>query len=202
MSSLLPPAVRTLIDSFASLPGIGPKTAQRLAFILLRFQQDELDRFAHAVSEVKRATVFCSTCHHISEQDPCPICADASRDQSVVCVVEHVLDVVAIDSTGTYKGLYHVLGGAISPIDDVGPDDLTIPHLVRRVKESNGAMTEAILALNPTTEGESTALYISKLLTPTGVRVTRLARGLPTGGDLEYADQLTLIQALKGRQVA
>ena len=200
MASILPAAVRRTIDAFASLPGIGPKTAQRLAFILLRDSQEDLDRFAGAVANLKKDTVFCGTCHAIAEATPCETCSDKNRDASLLCVVEESLDVVAMESTGRYKGLYHVLGGAISPIDNVGPGDLTLTHLERRIKESEGSIEETILAMNPSTEGEATSLYITKMLEPFDVRVSRLARGLPTGGDLEYADHLTLVQAFEGRR--
>ena len=200
MASLLPSSVRRLIDAFASLPGIGPKSAQRLTFTLLKGKQDDLDQFASALTELKRGTTFCAICHNIAEQDPCVICTDTSRDLSQVCVVEEVLDVIAIESTGAFKGRYHVLGGVISPIDNVGPEDLSINALERRVAESTGQIKELILAMNPSLEGEATALYLTKLFEPVELRLTRLARGLPTGGDLEYADHMTLIQALEGRR--
>ncbi|MCA9375668.1 MAG: recombination protein RecR [Candidatus Doudnabacteria bacterium] len=200
MASLLPSSVRRLIDAFASLPGIGPKSAQRLTFTLLKGKQDDLDQFASTLTELKRGTTFCAICHNIAEQDPCVICTDTSRDLSQVCVVEEVLDVIAIESTGAFKGRYHVLGGVISPIDNVGPEDLSINALERRVTESAGQIKELILAMNPSLEGEATALYLTKLFEPVELRLTRLARGLPTGGDLEYADHMTLIQALEGRR--
>ena len=200
MASLLPSSVRRLIDAFASLPGIGPKSAERLTFTLLKGKQDDLDQFASTLTELKRGTTFCAICHNIAEQDPCVICTDTSRDLSQVCVVEEVLDVIAIESTGAFKGRYHVLGGVISPIDNVGPEDLSINALERRVTESAGQIKELILAMNPSLEGEATALYLTKLFEPVELRLTRLARGLPTGGDLEYADHMTLIQALEGRR--
>jgi recombination protein RecR len=190
--------VARLIEEFAKLPGIGPKTAQRLTFYLLRSSKEEADSLAEAILWMKEKVGFCSTCFNISETAVCPVCADETRDGSVICVVEEPLDVLALERTREYRGRYHVLHGAISPIDGIGPEKLRIAELVNRVKA--GGVGEVIIATNPNTEGDVTAAYLSRLLVPTGVRITRLARGLPAGGDLEYADELTLARALEGRR--
>ncbi len=190
--------VARLIEEFAKLPGIGPKTAQRLTFYLLRSSKEEADGLAEAILWMKEKVGFCTTCFNISEAPICGVCADETRDGSVICVVEEPLDVLALERTREYKGHYHVLHGAISPIDGIGPEKLRIAELVNRVKA--GPVGEVIIATNPNTEGDVTAAYLSRVLAPVGVRITRLARGLPAGGDLEYADELTLARALEGRR--
>jgi len=190
--------VTRLIDEFAKLPGVGPKTASRLAYFVLRSPREEALALADAILEVKERIVLCSTCFNLTEQDPCPICADVQRDRAMICVVEEPLDVVALDRTGEYHGLYHVLHGAISPVDGIGPDRLRIRELVARV--TSDRPDEVILAMNPNIEGDATAMYIARQLLPLGVTVTRPASGLPVGGDLEYADEVTLGRALAGRR--
>jgi recombination protein RecR len=192
-----PKAVTRLIEAFAQLPGIGPKSASRLTYFLIRDASGVSETLADALSNLKTSTVFCSTCFNIADASPCAVCASEERDGTVICVVEEPLDVQAIERTREYKGRYHVLHGAISPIDGIGPDDLRIRELLNRV--ATGAVREVILATNPSLEGENTAMYIQKKLSGLGVRVTRLARGLPVGGDLEYADEITLARALEGR---
>ncbi len=186
-----------MVDELSRLPGIGPKTAQRLTYFLLRAPADQAHDLAEAILELKNRVVVCSQCFNISEQSPCDVCADAYRDASMICVVEEPLDVLAIERTGQYKGHYHVLHGALSPMEGIGPDELKIRELVARVRE--GSVEEVILATNPNLEGENTAYYLSRTLQPFNVNVTRLARGLPVGGDLEYADEITLGNALAGR---
>lgn len=186
-----------------ALPGIGPKTASRLAYYLLRAPEEVSLRLADALRDLKAHTRLCSVCFNITEADPCPICADPSRDPTLICVVEEPLDVAALERAKVYRGMYHVLHGVLSPINGVGPDDLKINELVARVQraEAKGRpVREVILATNPTVEGEMTALFIQRKLAPFDVRITRLARGLPVGGDLEYADEVTLSRALEGRQ--
>lgn len=190
------PAVERLINELAKLPGIGPRTAQRLTFHLLRQPREQVLPLAEAIVEVKERIGFCRRCFNLAEGDLCPICSDPRRDRRLLCVVEQPFDVVTIERTGEYRGLYHVLGGALSPIDGVEPSDLRIAELVARVDES---VEEVILATNPTMTGEATAMYVADLL-PERVKVTRLASGLPVGGDLEYADELTLGRALAGRR--
>jgi recombination protein RecR len=187
-----------LIDELSRLPGIGPKTASRLTYFLLRAPVEQAVSLAEAVREVKERTVFCARCFNIAEISPCAICNDPNRDQAQICVVEEPLDVLALERTHQYHGLYHVLHGAISPVDGIGPAELKIRELIQRVK--GGGVREVLLATNPNLEGEATAMYVARQLRPHGVRVTRLARGLPVGGDLEYADQVTLAQALEGRR--
>lgn len=197
----LPRTVHTLIEQLEKLPGIGPKTAQRLAFYLLHNPQSELDAFAAAFTNLKRGTKVCSICRNIGETDPCPLCEDGNRDQKIICVVEQPLDVLAIERSGGYDGLYHVLHGAISPLNNIGPDQLFIHELLPRL--SSGTITEIILATNPTMEGEATAMYIAKLLEEkgvTGIKLTRIGRGLPVGGDVEYADEVTISRAIEGRR--
>ena len=192
-----PEPISKLIDSFMKLPGIGPKTAQRLAFHTLDMKEDDVVKFAKALVDVKRELIYCSVCVHITENDPCYICEDKQRDRSVICVVEDDKDVIAMEKMREYKGLYHVLHGSISPMDGIGPEDINIPALVERLK--NDEVKELILAMNPNLEGESTAMYISRLVKPIGIKVTRLAQGLSVGGDLEYADEVTLSKAIAGR---
>ncbi len=195
---IIPRSVQNLVDEFAKLPGIGPRTAERLTFYLLRGEPVAAERLGQAVLDLRANLRRCEICANLSEAQRCAICSRPDRDQDLICVVEEPLDVVALEKTGHYRGLYHVLGGVISPIDGVGPDNLQIPSLLKRVKDTKP--TEIILATNPSTEGEATALYIRRQLEPLKVKVTRLARGLPVGGDLEYADQITLGRALAGRQ--
>lgn len=192
-----PEPISKLIDSFMKLPGIGPKTAQRLAFHVLDMKEDDVVQFAKALVDVKRELTYCSECEHITEQDPCYICQDKQRDRSIICVVEDDKDVIAMEKMREYKGLYHVLHGSISPMDGIGPEDINIPSLINRLK--NDEVKELILAMNPNLEGESTAMYISRLVKPIGLTVTRLAQGLSVGGDLEYADEVTLSKAIMGR---
>lgn len=196
--TVLPRSVQRLIDEFARLPGIGPKSASRLTFYLLRATDNQPLDLAAALQDLKERTRLCSVCFNITEDDPCPICADETRDARLLCVVEEPLDVLAIERSRAYNGRYHVLHGAISPVEGIGPEDLRIGELVARV--GGGRFTEIILATNPTLEGESTALYLQRRLADTGIRMTRLARGLPVGGDLEYTDEITLGRALEGRQ--
>jgi recombination protein RecR len=198
MAAVTPEPVTRLIEAFAQLPGIGPKTASRLTFYLLRRPAEQAEVLADALRDLKQKTVFCSVCFNITEQSPCAICRDEGRDRSILCVVEEPLDVVAIDRTGEYRGLYHVLHGAISPVEGVGPDELRINELLSRLKAE--PVQEVLLATNPNLEGEATAMYLARVVQPLGVRVTRLARGLPVGGDLEYADAVTLGRALEGRR--
>ena len=190
--------VSRLVDEFHKLPGIGPKTAQRLTYFLVRMPEDQARSLAEAIVAVKDRIILCSRCYNITESDPCLVCNDLSRDQTRICVVEEALDVLALERTRTYKGLYHVLHGVISPINGVGPDELQIQPLLGRLR--GGDIQEVILATNPNLEGEATSMYIHKLIEPLGIKVTRPARGLPVGGDLEYADEVTLSHAIEGRQ--
>jgi len=190
--------VARLIEALHRLPGIGPKSAQRLTYYLLRASTEEARALADAIVELKEKIVLCSICQNVTEIDPCGICTDEQRDQASICVVEEPLDILALERSRSYRGLYHVLHGVVSPMDGVGPDDLKLDELVARLR--NGSVQEVIMATNPNLEGEATAMYVSRLVTPLGVRVTRLARGLPTGADLEYADDVTLARALENRQ--
>jgi recombination protein RecR len=194
----VPEPVTRLIDEFSRLPGIGPKTASRLTFFLLRASNEQATALADALRDLKARMRFCEICFNITETSPCPVCQSEERERSLLCVVEEPLDVLAIERTRQFNGLYHVLHGAISPIEGIGPDDLKLRELVERV--AKGGIGEVILATNPSLEGENTAVFIRKKLAPYDVRVTRLARGLPVGGDLEYADEVTLIRALEGRR--
>ena len=194
-----PRSVTRLIEEFHRLPGIGPKTAQRLTFYLLRAPKEQAQALADALTQLKDRITECSVCYNIAEENPCAICGDDARDRSIVCVVEEPLDVLAIERTREYNGLYHVLHGAISPVEGIGPEDLRIQELVTRV-ERDPSIREIVLATNPNLEGEATAMYLERLLKPRGIRLTRLARGLPMGGDLEYADEVTLTRALEGRR--
>jgi recombination protein RecR len=187
-----------LIEEFYRLPGIGPKSAQRLAYYLLRMPAADARSLAEAIIEVKEKVTLCSVCQNVTEVDPCRICTDVERDRRVICVIEEPLDILALERIGSYHGLYHVLHGAISPMDGIGPEDLKIAELLARLR--TGDVQEIILATNPNLEGEATSMYLSRLIGPLGPRVTRLARGLPAGGDLEYADDVTLTRALEGRQ--
>ena len=187
-----------LIEEFYRLPGIGPKSAQRLAYYLLRMPAADAHSLAEAIVEVKDKVTLCSVCQNVTEVDPCRLCTDSARDRSLMCVVEEPLDILALERTGSYHGLYHVLHGAISPMDGIGPDDLKVRELLDRLRD--GETKEIILATNPNLEGEATSMYLGRLIGPLGLRVTRLARGLPAGGDLEYADDVTLTRAIEGRQ--
>lgn len=193
-----PEPIAKLIDAFTRLPGIGPKTAARLAFHVLRMKEDDVIDFAKALVSVKRNLFYCSVCCNITDTDPCRICQDKSRDQSVICVVQDSKDLVAMERMKDYQGQYHVLQGAISPIEGIGPDEIRIAELLRRLSDER--VQELILATNPNIEGEATAMYLSRLIKPFGIRVTRIAHGLPVGGDLEYADEVTLSKALEGRR--
>jgi len=190
--------VQRLINELSRLPGIGPKSAARLTFYLLRTGDNQALDLAQALHDLKERTRFCSVCFNITEEDPCPLCQDMARDQTILCVVEEPLDVLAIERSRAFNGRYHVLHGAISPVEGVGPEDLRIAELVARIEQ--GKFRELILATNPTLEGESTALYLQRRLTRPNLRLTRLARGLPVGGDLEYTDEITLGRAVEGRQ--
>lgn len=195
----IPKAIQNLIESFEKLPGVGPKTAQRLTFYLLHVPQGELDKFAASLQNLKKDTILCSVCWMIDESNPCSICSDRTRDNSTICVVEQPLDVLAIEKGRTYKGLYHVLHGRIDPLNNIGPDEIYISQLLKRVRE--GDFKEIILSTNPTMEGEGTAMYIAKQLKTQNpsLKITRIGRGLPVGADLEYADDVTLQRALEGR---
>lgn len=190
-------SIEKLIEEFAKFPGIGKKTAQRMAFFVLKQRKEESEALAQAILDVKEKVRYCSLCFNITEDDPCTTCKDEKRDRSIICVVEEANDVTALEKTNQFKGQYHVLGGVLSPLDGVGPDDLKVKELLSRLKSRS--VKEVIIATNPSTEGEATAVYLSRLIKPLGVRVTRIARGLPAGGDLEYADQTTLANALEGR---
>lgn len=195
--------VARLIDELSRLPGIGPKTAQRLTYHLLRAPAERSQSLAEALIRMKETVTLCSVCYNITEQNPCDICESSARDRSVICVVEEPLDVLAIERTHEFRGLYHVLHGAISPMDGIGPDELKIDALLRRLREAaeaGQAVQELILATNPKVEGDATAMYIARLVSPLKVHMTRLARGLPLGGDLEYADEGTLTRAIQGRR--
>ena len=203
--------VSNLIDALCKLPGIGPKTATRLTYFLLRSDESIAHDLASALEQLKVRTLFCRECHNIADSNPCAICANPQRDHGLICVVEEPLDVQAVERTGEYKGVYHVLHGAISPVEGVGPEELKIGELLERIRHSDSGkageddgvprapVQELLLATNPNLEGEATAMYIARLVKPLGIRVTRLARGLPMGGDLEYADEVTLGRALAGR---
>ena len=195
---IAPEPVARLIEELKRLPGIGPKTASRLTFFLLRAPAEQAVSLAEALRQLRERITFCSTCFNITEESPCPVCRDEGRDRSIICVVEEPLDVLAIERTREYRGLYHVLHGVISPMDGIGPEDLKIRELINRL--GDGSVAEVILATNPSLEGEATAMYLHRQLVSLGVRVTRLARGLPVGGDLEYADEITLTRALEGRR--
>jgi len=190
--------VSRLIDEFHKLPGIGPKTAQRLTYHLIRMPEEEARSLAEAILAIKDKIILCSTCQNITDQDPCVFCRSNKRDRSKICVVAEPLDILPLERTGGYKGLYHVLHGVISPADGIGPDELKMKELLDRLKED--VVKEVILATNPNLEGEATAMYLQKIISPLGIRVTRLARGLPFGADLEYADEVTLTRALENRQ--
>ena len=192
--------IQKLIDALESLPGIGPKSASRLAFHILRMPDDQVQTLAESIASLKENILYCSQCQNLSQTDPCEICNDPGRDRHLICVVEDPMDVVAIERTHVYKGLYHVLHGVINPVEGIGPEDLYIQPLLERLQQNKNDITEILIATNPNMEGEATAMYLARLLHPQGVRVTRLARGLPVGGDLEYADEVTLSRSLEGRR--
>jgi len=201
MSESLPSTampVSRLIEEFSKLPGVGPKSAQRLTYYLLRASQEDAQALAQAILEVKEKIILCSVCQNITDSDPCAICNNDQRDRGIICVVEEPLDILALERTGSYRGMYHVLHGVISPMDGIGPDDLKVRELLARLK--SGEVQEIIMATNPNLEGEATSMYLTRLISPLGLKVTRLARGLPMGADLEYADNVTLARALEGRQ--
>jgi len=189
--------IEKLIEEFSKFPGIGKKTAQRMAFYILKNKKEAAEALAQALLDMKEKVHYCSICFNMTEEDPCNICKDEKRERSIICVVEEANDVVALEKTNQYKGLFHVLGGVLSPLDGIGPDELKIKELLFRLKGKK--VKEVILATNPNTEGEATAIYIAELIKPLGIKVTRIARGLPAGGDLEYADQVTLANAIEGR---
>lgn len=193
-----PEPISKLIDSFTKLPGIGPKTAVRLAFFVLNMKEEDVLDFAKALVSAKRELTHCQICGNITDQDPCHICQDQSRDQTIICVVQDPKDVIAMEKMREYNGLYHILNGAISPMDGIGPEDINVPSLLDRLKDEQ--VLELILATNPNVEGEATAMYISRLVKPSGIKTTRIAHGLPMGGDLEYADEVTLSKAIEGRR--
>lgn len=193
-----PEPISKLIDSFTKLPGIGPKTAVRLAFFVINMKDADVLDFANALVSAKRELVHCHICGHITDQDPCSICQDHTRDESIICVVEDPKDVIAMERMKEFNGKYHVLNGVISPIDGIGPEDINVTDLIKRLK--NEEVKEIILATNPNVEGEATAMYISRLVKPSGIKTTRIAHGLPVGGDLEYADEVTLAKSLEGRR--
>jgi len=190
--------IENLINEFKKLPGIGPKSAKRLVYFLLKRPPRDIERFAQSLLEMSTKVMFCKNCYNISEDDICAICSDSGRDKTKICIVQEISDVAIIESTGEFKGLYHVLGNLLSPIDNIGPDEVRIPQLIARIKDTG--VQEVIVALNPTVEGESTSNYIRRMLKPLGVITTRLASGLPVGGNIEYADEVTLGRALSGRK--
>ena len=193
------PSIEKLIESFAKLPSIGNKTATRLAFYILNASEDETNEFINSIINAKKNLKFCSKCYNISDSDPCQICANPKRDQTSICVVEDVKDVIAMERTHEFKGVYHVLHGSISPMNGIGPEDIKIKELLNRISGEE-KINEIIIATNPRVEGEATAMYLSKLIKPFGIKVTRIAHGIPVGGDIEYADEITLTKALEGRR--
>ena len=192
------PSIEKLIEAFEKLPSIGNKTAARLAFYILNSSETETNEFIEAIVNAKKNLKYCSKCYNITDTDPCPICANSGRNKSIICVVEDVKDVVAMERTHEFKGVYHVLHGVVSPMNGIGPDDIKIKELLARLMD--GQVKEIILATNPRVEGEATAMYLSKLIKPLGIKVTRIAHGIPVGGDLEYTDEITLSKALEGRR--
>lgn len=192
------PSIEKLIESFERLPSIGHKTATRLAFHMLDLGEQETNDFINSIINAKKNLKYCSICYNISDTDPCPICSSAKRDSSIICVVEDVKDIIAMERTHEFNGVYHVLHGSISPMNGIGPDDIKIKELLTRI--SNNNISEIIIATNPRVEGEATAMYLSKLIKPMGIKVTRIAHGIPVGGDLEYTDEITLTKALEGRR--
>ena len=195
--NMYPQSISKLIEEFSKLPGIGPKTAQRLAFFVLNMQEADVRAFSEALINAKTNIKYCSVCGNLTDEDPCQICRNTSRDSEVICVVEEPRDVIAMEKTREFRGLYHVLHGAISPLEGVGPDDIKIKELLKRLTPDT---KEVIIATNPNVEGEATAMYISRLIKPIGIKVTRIAHGVPVGGDIEYTDEVTLSKALEGRR--
>ena len=196
--SIYSPSIEKLIEAFEKLPSIGHKTAARLAFHMLNSSEEEINNFVNAITNAKKNLKYCSKCFNISDTDPCIICSNPKRDESIICVVEDVRDIIAMERTHEFNGVYHVLHGSISPMNGVGPDDIKVKELLARL--TDGKVKEIILATNPRVEGEATAMYLSELIKPLGIKVTRIARGIPVGGDLEYTDEITLMQALEGRR--
>ena len=196
--SMYSPSIEKLIQSFEKLPSIGNKTAARLAFYILNASEEETNDFVSSIVNAKKNLKYCSKCYNISDTDPCQICGNPKRDQSEICVVEDVRDIIAMEKTHEFRGVYHVLHGSISPMNGIGPDDIKIKELLARLMD--GQVKEVILATNPRVEGEATAMYLSKLIKPLGIKVTRIAHGIPVGGDLEYTDEITLTKALEGRR--
>ena len=196
--SIYSPSIEKLIEAFEKLPSIGHKTAARLAFHMLNSSEEEINNFVNAITNAKKNLKYCSKCFNISDTDPCIICSNPKRDESIICVVEDVRDIIAMERTHEFNGVYHVLHGSISPMNGVGPEDIKVKELLARL--TDGKVKEIILATNPRVEGEATAMYLSKLIKPLGIKVTRIARGIPVGGDLEYTDEITLMQALEGRR--
>ncbi len=196
--SFYSPSIEKLIESFEKLPSIGHKTAVRLAFHMLDLNEEDTNKFIKSIINAKENLKYCSICYNISDTDPCPICGSAKRDSSVICVVEDVRDIMAMERTHEFKGVYHVLHGTISPMNGIGPEDIKIKELLNRI--GNGNIKEIIIATNPRVEGEATAIYLSKIIKPLGIKVTRIAHGIPVGGDLEYTDEITLSKALEGRR--
>lgn len=192
------PSIEKLIESFEKLPSIGHKTAARLAFYILNSSNEETNEFVNSILEAKKNLKYCSVCFNISDTDPCPICGNTKRDHSLICVIEDVKDVIAMEKTHEFKGVYHVLHGSLSPMNGIGPDDIRIKELLTRLMDRQ--VKEVILATNPRVEGEATAIYLSKLIKPLGIKATRIAHGIPVGGDLEYTDEITLTRALEGRR--
>ena len=192
------PTIERLIENFEKLPSIGHKTATRLAFYMLNLNEEGINEFINSITEAKKKLKYCSKCFNITDTDPCPICSNPKRDQRIICVVEDVKDVAAMERTHEFKGVYHVLHGSISPMNGVGPEDIKIKELLERLKDTD--VKEIIIATNPRVEGEATAIYLSKLIKPIGIKVTRIAHGIPVGGDLEYTDEVTLSKALEGRR--
>lgn len=198
----LPSSLQRVINELSKLPGIGPKTAQRLAFYLLKRDNIDISGLSSAIANLQNGVVFCSICHNMVEADPCATCTDANRDASILCIVEEPLDALAIDKTAHFKGLFHVLGGVLNPLEGIGPEKLNVDSLVRRVNSQESLVKEIIIATNPSLEGEATAMHLSKVIKQSNpnIKITRIARGLPMGGDLEYADDITLMRALEGRR--
>ena len=192
------PSIEKLIESFEKLPSIGHKTAIRLAFHMLDLNEEETNEFINSITDAKKKLKYCSTCFNISDTDPCPICSNPKRDSSVICVVEDVRDIIAMERTHEYKGVYHVLHGTISPMNGIGPEDIKIKELLNRIRDTK--VKEIIIATNPRVEGEATSIYLSKLIKPLEIKVTRIAHGIPVGGDLEYTDEVTLMKAMEGRR--
>ncbi len=198
--SFYSPSIEKLIEGFERLPSIGHKTAVRLAFHILNATEEETEEFISAIKNAKKNLKYCSKCYNISDTDPCTICSNPKRNENIICVVEDVKDVIAMERTHEFKGVYHVLHGSISPMNGIGPDDIKIKELLSRMQNPENSIEEIIIATNPRVEGEATAMYISKLIKPLGIKVTRIAHGIPVGGDLEYTDEITLTKALEGRR--